>query len=264
MTEDITTVPLSAWPRLVGRAVRPIRGGLINLTFAVGSPPVAVVQRLHPVFRPEVHLDIEAVTAHIAAAGLPTPRLQRTATGALWHTDEVGGCWRALDWMPGRTLHRLTSPAMAASAARLVGRWHRATADLDHRFHFTRPGAHDTRGHMRRLEQALSVHADHWLHAEVTEVADGVLEAWAGWDGPLDRPVRLAHGDLKVSNLRFDDAGEAISVLDLDTVAMLSLDVELGDAWRSWCNPGGEDVAASALRMDLFEAAARSYLAANP
>ena len=65
-------------------------GGLINLTYVVRSgAPLAVLQRLHPVFGAKVNLDIEAVTAHLAARGLITPRLIRTRDGRAWvgHAD---------------------------------------------------------------------------------------------------------------------------------------------------------------------------------
>ena len=51
------------------RARRALTGGLINATYVVrdGGAPIAVVQRLHPIFGAQVNLDIEAVTAHLAA-----------------------------------------------------------------------------------------------------------------------------------------------------------------------------------------------------
>src|SRR5262249_5855578 len=79
-------------------------GGLLNATYAVreGGEPLAVLQRLHAIFRPEVNLDIEAVTAHLAARGLATPRLIRTRDGRPWH-DHAGELWRALSWVEGAT-----------------------------------------------------------------------------------------------------------------------------------------------------------------
>lgn len=35
--------------------------------------------------------------------------------------------------------------------------------------------------------------------------------------------------------------------------------MELGDAWRSWCNPVGEDGVDARLDLDLFAAAVRGY-----
>ena len=49
-----------------------IPGGLINATFGVrlGGTPVAVLQRLHPIFAGTVNLDLAAVTTHLAARGV--------------------------------------------------------------------------------------------------------------------------------------------------------------------------------------------------
>ncbi len=254
----------SPWARLADLPLRSLTDGLINDTWAVGDPPVAVVQRLHRVFAPEVNLDIDAVTQHLEARGMLTPRPLRTDAGELWHVDADGACWRALSWVPGRTLHRLTDPAMAAEAGRLVGRWHAATADLEHQFLFSRPGAHDTPLHMARLQGALDQHGGHRLHDDVAPLADRILAQWAAWSGRLDGPTRIGHGDLKISNLRFDDQGRGLCLLDLDTVAALPLAVELGDAWRSWCNPLGEDVADAAFSAPLFQASAHAYLSHNP
>ncbi len=257
-------LPLSAWPALDGLPARPLDGGLINTTYAVGEPPVAVVQRLHTIFAPEVNLDIQAVSAHLRAAGLLSPRVLSTGDGGLWTLDEEGRCWRALEWIPGHSVERLDEASMAAEAGRLVGRWHRATADLDYAFQFSRPGAHDTEKHMATLRQAVAEGAGHRLFSQVERLADGVLSAWEAWDGGADLAARVSHGDLKISNLRFDAEGRAICLLDLDTMGRLPLAIELGDAWRSWCNPRGEDVADAVFSLELFTASAGGYLAANP
>ena len=44
------------------------------------------------------------------------------------------------------------------------------------------------------------------------------------------------------------------------SVALLStIDVELGDALRSWCNTASEDAREAKLDLDIFEAAIRGY-----
>ena len=45
--------------------VEPIIGGLINQTYRVtrGQQPIAVLQRLHAIFAPEVNRDLDAITA---------------------------------------------------------------------------------------------------------------------------------------------------------------------------------------------------------
>lgn len=43
-------------------------------------------------------------------------------------------------------------------------------------------------------------------------------------------------------------------IVSLDTVGRMPLHREFGDAWRSWCNPGGEDQTAATFDMDVFAA----------
>lgn len=253
-----------AWSVLRCLPVHPADdAGLINTTLLVGDPARYVAQRVNPIFAPEVHHDIEAVTAHLAARGLPTPRLVRTDQGDLWARDVEGGVWRILDFVPGRTVHRLSSAAPALALARaaggLVARFHRAVEDLEHTYRHVRPGVHDTPLHMERLERAAA-----GAEGEGRALADAILEAWRTWQGRLDAPVRHCHGDLKVSNLRFNEAGEGVCLLDLDTFARLPLDVELGDAWRSWCNPGGEDLCDARFDLEIFSAAVAGYNEARP
>lgn len=252
--------PLHAWPALAASRARSIAGGLINDTFAVGDPPVAAVQRLHTLFAPRLHHDVERITAWVAERGLLTPRLLRTGGGDLWTTDAEGRCWRALSWVPGHTVDQLDDAGRAHSAGALVGRWHAATADLVHDFAFVRPGAHDTNEHMQVLEEALATHGGHRHHTAVAHLADDLLRRWAAWSGRLDGPPRVVHGDLKISNLRFDDAGRGLCLLDLDTMANGALDIEMGDAMRSWCNRGGEDVAEASFDAGLFVAAMDGWL----
>jgi Ser/Thr protein kinase RdoA (MazF antagonist) len=228
--------------------------GLINHTWLVGSPPQFVVQRVNALFRPEVHEDIEAVTAHLAKHGMVTPRLVRTDAGALCAVAEDGAAWRVLAFIPGVTVHRMDSPARAHAAGGLVARFHAAVDSLQWEYRHVRAGAHDTVGHMTSLAAVVR-------QGPALAVAEGILAGWAAWQGTLDQPTRHAHGDLKLSNLRFDDAGRGLCLLDLDTLSRLSLDVELGDAWRSWCNPIGEDGTDTRLDLELLAAAIAGYRA---
>ena len=249
------------WSAFRAEPVRVLSGGLINATWTVGDPALAVLQRVNPIFGPEVHEDIEAVTSHLESRGLETPRLIRTDSGSLSATGPEGGCWRALTWIKGQTLHRLDGVSRASSAGAFVARWHRAVSDLEHDFVHRRLGVHDTRAHMGRLAGALVTQGSCRLFGEVEPLACEILGQWARWDGTLDLPERISHGDLKVSNLRFDMNGEALCLLDLDTMGRMSIDAELGDAWRSWCNPAGEDEASARFDLPLFESSVSAYLA---
>lgn len=232
----------------------------------MGDPPSAVLQWVNPIFDPAIHEDIDRVTRRLLAQGLRTPRLRRTVLGELCLVDPEAGTWRVMDFIPGRTFHRLDQPARAAEAGRLVGRFHAALADWAPQSCAPRRDIHDTPARMAELRRALDAAGEHPLAGPARELGVRILDAWAAWDGPLDLPERTCHGDLKISNVRFDEAGErAICLIDLDTVGPLSLSCELGDAWRSWCNPAGEDDP-ERVRFDfaLFEASARAFLEAGP
>ncbi|MFH2009649.1 MAG: phosphotransferase [bacterium] len=253
---------LRHWAGLGDARVERISVGLINLTLRVqrGDGAAFVLQRLHPIFGPELHLDIEAVTARLQEEGLPTPRLVRTAAGALWVEEE--GCWRLLTHLPGRTVERVAGPPMAREAGALLGRFHSAVAGLDHRFHFVRQ-AHGLPMHLARLREALAAHPGHRLYDEVSPLAEALFALAAPLPAFEALPQRITHGDPKLSNVLFlppDDRAHAL--VDLDTLGRLDLPTELGDAFRSWCNPAGEDRGPPELDRVLFEAALEGYAAA--
>ena len=239
-----------------------LSGGLINDTFALGRH--FVLQRLHRIFLPTVNLDIAALTPVLAAAGVPVPRIVMAQTGQPWvefadPESQWAGSWRILTRLPGDTLHRLSNPQQARNAGAMVARFHTALRALPHEFHFTRPGAHDTHKHFRILTEAVAAHPDHRLHADVAAVAIELRARWEAWGEIPQLPERIIHGDLKVSNLLFS-GDEVVGVLDLDTMARASLDVELGDALRSWCNTATEDDLAPQFDLATYQAARAGYL----
>ncbi len=236
--------------------VETLAGGLINATFALGQRHV--LQRLHPIFAPAVNSDIAALLPELRAGGVPVPELVPSRDGQPGVVVD-GAAWRILTRLPGKTLHRLENTAQAQNAGAMIARFHSAVRQSLHVFAFRRPGAHDTDLHLQRLTEALQSHANHRYAAEIADIATDLCQIWQSWGRPAQLPRRLIHGDLKVSNLLF--AGDLVcGVIDLDTMGWSSLDIELGDAMRSWCNPGREDDPQPQFDLGLFAAAMQGYL----
>lgn len=240
-------------------AIAPHAGGLINQTYVVrddAGAPVAALQRLHPVFGAEVNLDLEAVTQHLAARGLDTPRLIRTRDGRAW-VEHEGVVWRALSWVDGESVHAVPSLAWAEAGGALVGRFHRAVADLAYDYRFTRAGVHDTAAHLAKLRERIAAGAS---DAEATELGHEILAAALVLPALPMAPRRHVHGDLKISNLIFRrDPVRAVCLIDLDTFAKGTMAFELGDAMRSWCNPDGEDAGSVRFDLAIFGAAIAGF-----
>lgn len=256
---------LSAY-RLSGPRVEPIPVGLIHESFDVRDGAAAyVLQRVSPIFSPGIHENIRAVTEHLHARGVLTFRIVPTAGGSLTVDLGADGSWRLLTRVPGVCFETCSSAEQARAAGGLVARFHSALADLDHAFRPLGILWHDTPAHLRQLEEAVGGHRDHPLHGDVAALAERILAAARDADPLEGVPDRVVHMDLKFNNVLFaGESGtackEAVSLIDLDTVCRLPLYMELGDAWRSWCNRRGEDSPEAELDMEIFRASAEGYL----
>ncbi len=260
--EGVTIAPLLDRPELI----RPLGDGLINETFLVELPSAnglarAVLQRVNPLFGIAVHQDIEAITRHLQRRQLLTPVLVPTRDAQLALDLGTNGVWRVMTYIAGHTFSRMT-PALAVPAGALTARFHAAVSDLEHRFHFVRTGAHDFERHLQNLRNAVAKAEQTGLEQTppgFLTLADSIFEMAARVLAEVPGPSRICHGDLKINNLRFDDAGRGLCLLDLDTLAHLKLGLELGDALRSWCNPLGEDRTDSYFDLGLLQPILHGY-----
>lgn len=267
-TIELAEAALAAWDVEPSRVER-LGGGLINDTFAVATNRGAfVLQRVHPVFPPAIHDNIAAVTSRLAERGLATPRLQPTVKGERC-SSQGDAVWRLMDRMPGVSFAKVQELAQAHAAAGLLARFHEALVDLPHTFVGMRTGVHDTKAHLHALERAIDDHRDHRLHDEVAKLADAIAKGARQLPQIAGVPDRIVHGDPKLSNVMFAGAdgsarAHATCLVDLDTVGPMTLHLELGDMWRSWCNRRGEDERNAGLDLEVLAASLAGYSAARP
>lgn len=265
MTQDIRPPPgvIDAYD-LDPASIRTLAGGLINKSFAVtrrdGS--ASVLQCLNRIFTAEVNEDLDAVTRHLAAKGLETPKLIRTRADARDVTVD-GLIWRLLSRIEGETHETLVTDAEAAEAGRVLGGFHQAIADYRHPLQTTRPPIHELDRHLQALRRALDEHESHGERSAVARLADRIFDLAGQLEALPTEPKRIVHGDPKISNVIFRE-GRAVCLIDLDTLTRTSVALELGDALRSWCNPAGEDSLEASISIERFRLALEAYAANAP
>ena len=240
-----------------------VPGSLVNRTWMIGEPPQFALQRVAAQFDDDVNHRIERVTRRLTAAGVRTPELLRTDDDSLSLTAPSGERWRLLSWIAGTIHHQIPTPVHATSAAQLVAQFHDALFLSPEGRALPATGFHDTNARLAAMTEALGRAGDHRHGPAIQRLADELFEFWEQWRSLAtpSAPDRPGHGDLKISNIVFDSNGpQALALIDLDTLGRYSLEAELGDALRSWCNPAGEDTAQPKLDVSLFEAAIAGYL----
>ena len=267
----------------------PLRVGLIHESHVVTcrtprGPRRYLLQRLNTaVFAAPgpVMENVLRVTRHLqgrqAAAGVPDPG-RRVLTvvpsreGPPWHVDDAGGWWRAYVFIEGATSfdHPLT-PTAAERAAATFGRFVADLSDLPGpRLHETLPGFHDTPARYRALLTAAD--ADPLGRAAAVRAELAALEARREMLGALHEaaarglvPERVVHNDTKLNNVLFDTGtGEALCVVDLDTVMPGLALHDYGDLVRSAASEAPEDARdLRAVRVSpaLHRAVTRGWLA---
>jgi Ser/Thr protein kinase RdoA (MazF antagonist) len=250
---------LKLWFDTESNRITPITIGNLNQTSVVENEAGRfVLQKLNPIFAPEVNFDIQAFTSHLNEKGLATTRLIPTRSGDLWGELD-GQCWRLLSFVAGENFSTLASSEQAKEAGLMVGNFHRAVSDFQHQYKFSRGDVHDTKSHLSKLRSAVEKYHDHEQIDEVSAFSEKILDASQDLPDLSTLPKRHSHGDLKINNIIFGSNTKEHSLIDLDTIGLMAWPLEMGDAFRSWCNPKGENAEATGFNEDYFEAALTSY-----
>jgi hypothetical protein len=191
----------------------------------------------------------------------------------------AGDHWRALRFIGGTcSVDQIAEPAQARQVGVGLGIFHLLISDLPvERLADTLVGFHITPTYLERywalrrqgLRRPQGDHPDDWRQQQ--DWCEAFIEARRDLAPVLEEaraegrlPVRPIHGDPKINNLLLDPAsGEAIALIDLDTVKPGLVHYDIGDCLRSGCNPLGEETTAfEAVHFDaaLFAAILSGYL----
>jgi aminoglycoside phosphotransferase (APT) family kinase protein len=195
-----------------------------------------------------------------------------TRKGDSYYVDKAGEFWRTFVFIEGvNTLEAVQSPAQAYQAGSAFGEFQHLLVDLPgERLFETIPNFHNTRQRFKALQDAIK--KDHINRAQLAgpeiefalkheKLVDVILNAMA--KGKI--PERITHNDTKFNNVMLDVVtGEAMCVVDLDTVMPGCALYDFGDMVRTTTSPTLEDeqdLSKIKMHMPIFEQLAEGYLA---
>jgi hypothetical protein len=227
---------------------------------------------MHNIRRVTQHLRARLVAEGAADPGRHVLELVPTLGGDALFQDGEGGFWRAYRFIENATAYdRVETPAHFYEAGRGFGMFQRRLFDFPAgELYETIPDFHNTPRRFVALMEALA--GDRAGRAASVKREVGFLlerrEAMGEIVKRLDSgalAVRVAHNDTKINNVMLDDdTGEAVCVIDLDTVMPGSSLYDFGDAIRFGASTAAEDEPDTDLihlDMNLFELFSRGFFA---
>ncbi len=226
--------------------------------------------------------NIVRVTGHIRKTleSRNTPDLTRralvvipTRDGAAYHENGHKDIWRTFVYVEGVQTHEaVQTPAQALQAGKAFGEFQNLLVDLPGgRLVETIPDFHHTRKRFENFQKAVQTDS-HNRAANARPEIDFALKRQAITGVVVDAmsqgkiPERITHNDTKFNNVMLDVVtGEAMCIVDLDTVMPGCALYDFGDMVRTTTSPTLEDeldLSKVTMQMPMFKMLAKGYLAA--
>ena len=261
--------------------------GHINDTFLVivkegDAEKKYILQRMnHEIFKDVDGLmnNVSGVTAYlrdiiIKEGGDPereTLNLVPDVNGNLHHIDSIGSHWRVYLFIDeATTYNQVEKIEDFYQSAKAFGHFQNLLAGYPvEKLVETIPAFHDTpkrfETFLQAVEEDICGRAAS-VQEEIAFVMDRKEELGAVMD--LQRagkmPYRVTHNDTKLNNIMIDDnTGEAVCVIDLDTIMPGASVFDYGDSIRFGANTAAEDetdLSKVTLSLKLFEAYTKGFL----
>lgn len=195
----------------------------------------------------------------------------RPRNGESFFTDSAGGAWRVYPFVEHTICYQSAeTPELFAASGRAFGRFQRLLRDYPaHTLHETIPRFHDTENRLQNLKNAVTADSLGRVRQCGAEI-DFMMAREADCSAALSAlregllPLRVTHNDTKLNNVLMDEkTGEALCVIDLDTV-MPGLSInDFGDSIRFGANHSAEDepdLSKVNLDVGLFETYTAAFL----
>lgn len=262
---------------------KPLTSGWINQTYLVKTADAAendyVLQRVnHQIFTDVDMLqhNIEVVTNHIRQKleeqkeqdiDRKVLRFLPATDGKTYYFDGES-YWRVSVFIPRSETLEAVTPESSYLVGLKFGEFQAMLADVPQQLGETIPDFHNMEFRMKQLREAVAANAAGRLN-EVQDIVDAIEKDADEMccaeqlyrEGKL--PKRICHCDTKVSNMLFDENGEVLCVIDLDTTMPSFVFSDFGDFLRSAANTGKEDeqdLNNVRFNMEIFKSFAKGYV----
>ena len=257
------------------KEIKPLGNGLINDTLLVKTdgPDDYVLQRINNAIFQDVELlqhNIDCATSYIRKKGaMSLTFIPCKATGKTYWTDGKE-YWRVSIFIKNAFTFETVNPEYSYYAGKAFGAFEAMLADIPDKLGETIPDFHNMELRARQLHEAVKADkAGRMSDPEVQAILADLLPYEEEMckaerlyrEGKL--PKRICHCDTKVNNMLFDDKGNILCVIDLDTLMPSFVFSDFGDFLRTAANTVAEDspeVDKVDFKMDIFEAFAKGYL----
>ena len=183
-----------------------------------------------------------------------------------WHDGE--SYWRVMAFIPNAKTYETVNPEYSYYAGVAFGNFQAMLADIPDKLGETIPDFHNMEFRLKQLRDAVAadtagrVKEVRYFLDEIERRAEEMCKAERlHREGKL--PKRVCHCDTKVNNMMFDESGNVLCVIDLDTVMPSFVFSDFGDFLRSGANTGLEDdkdLANVNFNMEIFKAFTKGYL----
>ncbi len=237
---------LAHWPEAAALDLRPLPGGHVNRTYAVGEDRFVLQCINGRVFdNPEgVMRNLAKLVRRHDPIVAPLP----TRSGALWAEDAAGELWRLSPFASGTRSFQKLPDDLLEPAGLAFGAFHAAVADFDDEIEAVIEGFH----HLPHYLDAL------WRAADDTTPELDYLREREPFDFQGTRT--LIHGDCKVNNLLFHPSEpRATHLIDLDTAMYGHPAWDFGDLVRSVASGAEEAGATLHISPETFDRVAHGF-----
>ena len=271
--------------------IKPLGNGLINDTYRIrteGEGCDYVLQRINNNVFKDVGLlqsNIEAVTRHIrlkleTAGETDIDRkvlsFVKTKENDRTYSFDGSNYWRISLFIPNAVSYEAVTPELSYFAGKAFGDFEAKLVDIPEKLGETIPDFHN-------MELRISQFADALEKDRVGRVKEGLQAK----DGEIRKIIdlisdnaelmcsaeklhregklakRICHCDTKVNNMLFDEKGNVLCVIDLDTVMPSFIFSDFGDFLRTAANTAAEDEPDTDkinFNMEVFKSFTKGYL----